>query len=141
MLRNISVFWLKKPIESNWIAWRAPEVININYNQPKESKALLNSYSNAYIKAFYVESTFNNPTGTVLSSKARENILNYSKVHNIPIIEDDIYRDLWFEINQIYQSIEWIHVKSNFEVLTVKRFSRAFDESTVPVGLLNVDST
>lgn len=71
--------------------------ININYNQPKESKALLNSYPNAYIKAFYVESTFNNPTGAVLSSKARENILNYSKVHNIPIIEDDIYRDLWFE--------------------------------------------
>ncbi|WP_436937209.1 GntR family transcriptional regulator [Staphylococcus xylosus] len=26
--------------------------ININYNKPKESKALLNSYSNAYVKAF-----------------------------------------------------------------------------------------
>ncbi|MGJ5703173.1 aminotransferase class I/II-fold pyridoxal phosphate-dependent enzyme, partial [Staphylococcus equorum] len=71
--------------------------ININYNHLKQSKSILNSYSNAYNKALYVESTFNNPTGDILSTKVREHILNYSNLYNIPIIEDDIYRDIWFE--------------------------------------------
>ncbi|MCI8279003.1 MAG: PLP-dependent aminotransferase family protein, partial [Staphylococcus xylosus] len=77
--------------------------------------------SNAYIKAFYVESTFNNPTGAVLSSKARENILNYSKVHNIPIIEDDIYRDLWFE-NEANIPIKSFDTNGN--VIYINSFSK-----------------
>ncbi|PTL05694.1 PLP-dependent aminotransferase family protein, partial [Staphylococcus haemolyticus] len=48
-------------------------------------------------KAFYIDPTFNNPTGQSLSRRSREEIITYSRRHNMPIIEDDIYRDIWFD--------------------------------------------
>lgn len=95
--------------------------IDIDYNQLKQSKTILNSYPSAYTKALYVESTFNNPTGNVLSTKARENILNYSNIHNIPIIEDDIYRDLWFE-NEPNNPIKSLDKNGN--VIYISSFSK-----------------
>ncbi|MFK3833278.1 aminotransferase-like domain-containing protein [Staphylococcus saprophyticus] len=95
--------------------------ININYNLLKQSKSILNSYSNAYNKALYIESTFNNPTGDILSTKVREQILNYSNLYNIPIIEDDIYRDIWFE-NEPNASIKSLDKNGN--VIYISSFSK-----------------
>ncbi|MDO5375807.1 MAG: PLP-dependent aminotransferase family protein [Staphylococcus rostri] len=48
-------------------------------------------------KALYIEPTFNNPTGQSLSQATKESILKYSQLHHMPIIEDDIYQDIWFD--------------------------------------------
>lgn len=45
----------------------------------------------------YVNPTFQNPTGTVLSMQRRERLLYLSEKYDIPIIEDDAYRYLYFE--------------------------------------------
>ncbi|SCU37051.1 GntR family transcriptional regulator [Staphylococcus xylosus] len=95
--------------------------ININYNLLKQSKSILNSYSNAYNKALYIESTFNNPTGDILSTKVREQILNYSYLYNTPIIEDDIYRDIWFE-NEPNAPIKSLDKNGN--VIYISSFSK-----------------
>ncbi|ORN56212.1 aspartate aminotransferase, partial [Staphylococcus aureus] len=39
---------------------------------------------------------FNNPTGRSLTNEQKKNIITYSERHNIPIIEDDIFRDIFF---------------------------------------------
>ncbi len=41
--------------------------------------------------------TFHNPTGIVMSSDRRTELLQTCKKESIPIIEDDVYGDLWFE--------------------------------------------
>ena len=45
----------------------------------------------------YTIPTIQNPTGTVMSVKKREIIINLSKQFEIPIFEDDCYADLLFE--------------------------------------------
>ncbi|KOP78848.1 PLP-dependent aminotransferase family protein [Cytobacillus solani] len=41
--------------------------------------------------------TFHNPTGIVMSLNRRMELLNVCMKEGIPIIEDDVYGDLWFE--------------------------------------------
>jgi DNA-binding transcriptional MocR family regulator len=49
------------------------------------------------IKACLLNSNFQNPLGSVLSKESKIAILHVAGKHNIPIIEDDIYGDLFFE--------------------------------------------
>lgn len=46
---------------------------------------------------FYTVPTFNNPTNTTWTKEERLNLLSTCKKEQIPIIEDDVYSDLWFE--------------------------------------------
>ncbi|MED3787974.1 PLP-dependent aminotransferase family protein [Peribacillus frigoritolerans] len=46
---------------------------------------------------FYTVPTFNNPTNTTWSKEERLNLLSLCKKEQIPIIEDDVYSDLWFD--------------------------------------------
>ncbi len=70
---------------------------DIVYESDKQARAILEKSPSYLNKAFYVEPTFSNPTGNVLSLKSREKILKYSMIHNLPVFEDDIYRDIWFD--------------------------------------------
>jgi GntR family transcriptional regulator of abcA and norABC len=45
----------------------------------------------------YTIPTFHNPTGTVMPAKRRIELLEWCSINRIPIIEDDAYRELWFE--------------------------------------------
>jgi GntR family transcriptional regulator, regulator for abcA and norABC len=45
----------------------------------------------------YTIPTFHNPTGTLMSDRRRAELLKECQKENIPIIEDDVYGDLWFE--------------------------------------------
>lgn len=45
----------------------------------------------------YTNPTFHNPTGTVMPLERRKDLLNVCEAHQLPVIEDDIYQDLWFE--------------------------------------------
>lgn len=45
----------------------------------------------------YTNPTFHNPTGTVMPLERRKELLRVCNEFHLPVIEDDIYRDLWFE--------------------------------------------
>ena len=45
----------------------------------------------------YTIPTLQNPTGNVMSTERRDEILRYCRANRIPIIEDDVMGDLWFD--------------------------------------------
>jgi GntR family transcriptional regulator of abcA and norABC len=45
----------------------------------------------------YTIPTFHNPTGTLMSERRRIEIIEVCQKASMPIIEDDVYGDLWFE--------------------------------------------
>lgn len=45
----------------------------------------------------YTIPSFHNPTGINMSYERRLEVLNLCKSYQLPIIEDDVYRELWFE--------------------------------------------
>jgi GntR family transcriptional regulator, regulator for abcA and norABC len=45
----------------------------------------------------YTIPTFHNPTGILMSANRRKELLDVCKNEKLPIIEDDVYGDLWFE--------------------------------------------
>nr|WP_205668574.1 PLP-dependent aminotransferase family protein [Ammoniphilus sp. CFH 90114] len=45
----------------------------------------------------YTIPSFHNPTGLTMSQKRRTDILNTCERESLPIIEDDVYGDLWFD--------------------------------------------
>ncbi|CDQ39928.1 MULTISPECIES: PLP-dependent aminotransferase family protein [Virgibacillus] len=45
----------------------------------------------------YTIPTFHNPTGTLMQKKRREELIKYCEREQLPIIEDDVYRDLWMD--------------------------------------------
>ncbi|MBA9027736.1 aminotransferase-like domain-containing protein [Peribacillus huizhouensis] len=45
----------------------------------------------------YTIPSFHNPTGVLMSANRRIDLLNVCKKDRLPIIEDDVYGDLWFE--------------------------------------------
>ena len=45
----------------------------------------------------YTIPTFQNPTGSVMSTERRDEILRFCRSNRIPIIEDDVMGDLWFD--------------------------------------------
>jgi GntR family transcriptional regulator, regulator for abcA and norABC len=47
--------------------------------------------------ALYCIPSFHNPTGISMSIKRRKELLNISAEHNLLVIEDDVYRDLWID--------------------------------------------
>ena len=45
----------------------------------------------------YTIPTFQNPTGCVMPVSRREEVLHYCRKIHMPIIEDDVFRDLWLD--------------------------------------------
>ncbi|SET74543.1 GntR family transcriptional regulator, regulator for abcA and norABC [Salinibacillus kushneri] len=45
----------------------------------------------------YTNPTFHNPTGTLMRKKRREELIEYCVREQLPVIEDDVYRDLWID--------------------------------------------
>lgn len=48
-------------------------------------------------KVLYTIPTFHNPTGLVMSEARRRALLAFASENGLPIIEDDAYRELWFD--------------------------------------------
>lgn len=46
----------------------------------------------------YTIPSFHNPTGIVMSESRRKELLKVSQNTSLPIIEDDVYCDLWFDV-------------------------------------------
>ncbi|WP_394142968.1 PLP-dependent aminotransferase family protein [Vibrio chagasii] len=52
---------------------------------------------NNNVKACWLMTTFQNPTGTSLSDEAKRRVVEIAELHNTYIIEDDVYGDLYHE--------------------------------------------
>ena len=52
-------------------------------------------------KFIYVDSSFNNPTGTILSLERRKNLLELSYKYRVPIIEEDEGSELYYDTDSI----------------------------------------
>lgn len=49
------------------------------------------------VKLIYTISAFQNPSGVVLSADRREKLLQLAAQYNVLILDDEAYRELWFE--------------------------------------------
>lgn len=58
---------------------------------------LVNACEKLKIKACILVSNFNNPDGASLSTEKKKQIAAYASSRQIPVIEDDLYGDLFFE--------------------------------------------
>jgi DNA-binding transcriptional MocR family regulator len=61
-------------------------------------EALRNAATTQGIAAIYMTPTFGNPTGVTMSLARRRALLDVCAEHAIVVIEDDPYRDLWFDV-------------------------------------------
>ncbi|WP_051239821.1 PLP-dependent aminotransferase family protein [Pontibacillus halophilus] len=70
---------------------------------PFTSKALDADYlrehlsGNHHSSVLYINPTFHNPTTQTISSNNRKDLVEISNQYKMPIIEDDIFRDLWLD--------------------------------------------
>ncbi|SCT09680.1 aminotransferase-like domain-containing protein [Staphylococcus caeli] len=96
--------------------------VKISYNKLSDFQKIINKQPSNKEKALYVEPSFNNPTGQSISEKIREDMVNYSRVHNMPIIEDDIYIDIWFD-EKPARSIKSLDTNNN--VIHISSFSKS----------------
>jgi len=60
-----------------------------------ESISRLKRQHNASL--LYTIPSFHNPTGSLMSPARRQELLNICSRERLPVIEDDVYGDLWFE--------------------------------------------
>lgn len=63
----------------------------MNLDMLKEACA---SYS---VRSIVLTPNFHNPTGALMTDRQKQQLLAIAKKHNIPVIENDIYGDLYFE--------------------------------------------
>lgn len=61
------------------------------------SDALDQILSRRPVKFVFAIPNFSNPTGGVLSEERRQRILEITRRHQVPLIEDNVYGDTWFD--------------------------------------------
>ncbi|HWK07896.1 MAG TPA: PLP-dependent aminotransferase family protein [Puia sp.] len=71
------------------------------------------------IKACVLVSNFNNPNGVCLSSEKKKEIARFANKMKLPVIEDDIYGDIFFEHNRpdtikTYDTHGWVLLCNSF---------------------------
>lgn len=81
IFQSVKMNVLDVPMDNNGII---PTMIDYN-GESKETSIL------------YTIPTFHNPTGIVMSEERRAELLNWCRMKRLPLIEDDAYRELWFE--------------------------------------------
>lgn len=62
---------------------------------PNQIKKNIDNSDNT--KLLYTIPTFHNPTGITMPTERRKQILNMCEKERLPIIEDDVYRELWLD--------------------------------------------
>nr|WP_257145435.1 PLP-dependent aminotransferase family protein [Bacillus thuringiensis] len=61
------------------------------------TKSILNQTQKSHQNILYTIPSFHNPTGFIMLDSRRPELLKVCKEERIPIIEDDIYRELWID--------------------------------------------
>ena len=60
-------------------------------------KELSDRHKNKHGSIIFTIPTFHNPTGSVMPLKKRKELIHFCEKEGLPIIEDDVYREIWFE--------------------------------------------
>lgn len=60
-------------------------------------KELINRHQRRKGSMLFSIPTFQNPTGNVMSLERRKMLIHACDIERLPIIEDDVYRELWFD--------------------------------------------
>ena len=81
LFRSLQLRFSTLPMETDGLSLTA-----LAEQQKKHRHALL-----------YTVPTFHNPTGTLMSLSKRQALLRFCQKTQLPIIEDDVYRDLWLD--------------------------------------------
>lgn len=76
------------------------------------------------IRAFYCNSTFHNPTGGSLSSRAAFDILRLAAEHDFLIVEDDVYGDFVPGVHQSFAELDGLD-----RVIYIGSFSKSLSAS------------
>jgi DNA-binding transcriptional MocR family regulator len=71
------------------------------------------------VKACLLISNFNNPNGALLSAEKKQQVARFAKANSIPVIDDDIYGDLYFDNARpanikAYDQDGWVLLCSSF---------------------------
>lgn len=79
------------------------------------------------IKAFMLVSNFNNPDGASIGTEGKKQLAEFANKHRIPIIEDDIYGDLFFKGSRpdtikAYDTDGWVMYCSSFTKTLIPGF-------------------
>lgn len=109
----------------NAIAAYGPQFVGVAMDEegmlPDELDKALTSYPNA--KFIYLVPTFQNPTGRCMQQPRRQEILSVAKKHQVLIIEDDPYSELFFSGEK---QLPIKHYDDDFNVIYLGTFSKTF---------------
>ncbi|HEX2846943.1 MAG TPA: PLP-dependent aminotransferase family protein [Chitinophagaceae bacterium] len=70
--------------------------IPVRHKDGFDTNRLKSICSKNRIKAIVLTPNFHNPTGILMSDEKKKEVLSIASRHNVPIIENDIYGDLYF---------------------------------------------
>lgn len=104
--------------------WRRANILEVSMeNDGMDLDYLESLVKKNKVKAVYVMSYFQNPTGITYSLQKKQRLLNMAKIYDFYIIEDDYLSEL------IYNNDEYVSFKSmdrNDRVIYIKSFSKIF---------------
>ncbi len=106
MLENMGVFVLELPTDSEH---------GVDYD------ALKHAVESKGIKCCILNANFHNPLGSLMSDHKKGKIVTFLNNHDIPIIEDDIYSELYYEK---HRPLPLKHFDKKNLVLTCSSFSK-----------------
>ena len=96
----------------------------VEFDLQKTQGQLINQLKKHKPKLIYVNPTFQNPSGSVLDLIARHKLLELAQELDVPIIDDDPYRELWFECPPPPRLQELAHRSSKGMVITLGTVSK-----------------
>jgi DNA-binding transcriptional MocR family regulator len=101
---------------------RGMTLLTVPYNHGELNfEMLVNIAAERNPRLFYMMPTFHNPTGSVLPTAARRQLLAWSDSYHIPILEDGVYDGLWYSPNTL-QPLKAMDAQGN--VLYASGFSK-----------------
>ncbi|ASZ60057.1 PLP-dependent aminotransferase family protein [Bacillus subtilis] len=103
LLKHGSTIFLEKPSYLNSVQVFQSAGINL-LGIPMDNEGILIGTLERFMRQhngslLYTTPSFHNPTGISMSSNRRMELLDSCRNLRLPIIEDDVYGDLWFEGN------------------------------------------
>ncbi|WP_019121074.1 PLP-dependent aminotransferase family protein [Brevibacillus massiliensis] len=72
------------------------------HGMPMDGQGLITSHLQAYLRQhqaamLYTIPSFHNPTGILMTAQRRQELLKVCEAERLPIVEDDVYRELWLD--------------------------------------------
>lgn len=95
--------------------------IPVRYKDGFDTDYLRNACDRNAVKAIVLTPNFHNPTGILMPDEKKKEVLSVAVRHNIPVIENDIYGDLYFNDTRPSNIRNF---DNSGQVITVSSFSK-----------------